>query len=230
MLDLLAQHPILDFTAYILLLFVFHWCVFRGPRVCLLIAIVTLLKVIHTFGEEHTSFFIGFNVTHFALLCFCLYLCRNSPNYFWLFSGLIAIKVIDICSFPWALQQGVWFFVWTIILDGLVIVVVNCRSSILYWIANKGFWGLHLPAKRSAPYQRLSYQEVLLMLLYWVSIIISVLAVGETLIRIYTDWFPTLVYYSYPHSKFFMSLFELVILFNIACGHAVDFYSRKRVW
>lgn len=230
MLDLLVQYPLLDLSVYGILLYAFHWCVFRSPYACAVISIIALGKVFHTSSGDSGSFWVGLNLALFACLWLGLFFTRKSPNYFWLFSGLLVIKFIDVSLHQWIRQQGAWFYAWMIIADILALILIDQRSNIVKWIARKGSGEAQRWAQAAEPYQDLAYQDLLLILLYWVVIIINLLTMSEYLIYEYTEWSPLFFYKLYPNLKLPLNLFELVILFNIATGHAISFRKQERVW
>lgn len=229
MLEYLVSNPLVDLMVYGSLLFVFHWCVYRHPKACAVIAVLAIIKGLHTFSSDADIFKLDFNKGFFVCLSIGLYLSRKSFNYLWLFTGLLVIKFFDVLLQPLFQSQGSWFYVWIIFLDALVLILLDQRHKFVSFIARQCWGGFSYSAQQALPLQRLSYQEVLLMATYWVYIVVSLLMLGEEVIFRNTQWSPDLIYTIYPLVKLPLNLFELAVLFNIATGHAICFYRKTRV-
>lgn len=179
---------------------------------------------------DSAIFWIGLNVAIFFSLCLGLYFTRRSPNYFWLFAGLLIIKLVDVSLLPWLRNQGIWLYAWYIFGDGLVLLLIARRNQFVYWLSsNSWLKKIRQWALSSQAHQKMSYQDICLIVIYSISIVVSLLIVGEYLINQHLgEVVSRLIYDHSSMVKVTLNIIELVLLFNIATGNAILYSRRNR--
>lgn len=220
--------PVLDLLVYGVLLYALHQCLFRFPKIYFFIAALILAKVNHTvYPARLDIFWTIFNLVFSASLLLGLFLARKSANFFWLFSGLLIIRGCDIVIYPILKNHGAFFYLWAILMDGLILFLMDRRTLVVSAMASVCRGELQRWAKAAEPYQRESYHEVMLMLIYWVSIIYSVLTGIEYVVYHHYGWPPGFFYKTYSLVKMPLAVIELFILFYLTTGRAVTLIGRQ---
>lgn len=228
-MELPAASPLVDLICYGALLYALHQCVFRFPKVYIVLSVIILAKVAHTISPHSNIAWTGFHISLVASMLLGVFLARKSANFFWLFSGMLIIKNIDIVIFPLLKKQGVYFYIWVICVDTVTLILLDQRTSIVRKMASVCRGELQRWAKAAEPHQRLSYQEGLLMIAYWIYIIYSALTLIEYVVYHHYGWPPGFFYKTYSTVKTPLNLMELAILFHLAIGRGITLFGRQRM-
>lgn len=228
-MDILWE-AIADSLIYSFLLFAFHWLLMKKPKVSFFLGFIILAKVGHSISLNSNIAAQIFNFVTFLCLLICLFLSRKSPNFLWLFSGMVFIKLIDVSLHPWLRNQGAYYYLVVSIYDLAVLFLIMYRTLLVGMIASMRLGEFSRWGKAAIKYQKLSVQENILMAIYCMFVIINLISLGEKMVRDFTDFYPTIIHSLYPYAKLTLNLLELVLLMHIVSGHAIDYKQRKRVF